>query len=573
MNFIIAYLSGIAASVILALCAGFLFGSLTKIGALLSLSIGLIVFFFIVINYKNLSYGFQFQKFSAWSWFMLILFLLLCLRAFLWVVYKKGDDLSVLCANNLGDIPYHIAYIKYFANGVSFWPDNLIFTGEKINYHFGMDLFNSLLVLLGADLIKSLIWVGILGSFSTAFALLVWGRTFTLTGFLFTGGLAGFQFLHSFVFSDYQSSFEWKNIFLAMFIPQRGFLFALPAGLLLLSSWKNRLFNDSNEYPRFSLPFWIEVLLYSSLPLFNIHTFVFLSLLLLIWFVFYQNIRLKLIYLVCSSFIPFFLFLLLVTGFFKKTSMIHIDLSYLKGFLPFVQYWFFNYGIFWPLVILLSIRLIKLSKNVNDKLPFAFVFPAIFLFVIFSFVMFTSWSYDNAKLLMWSYIILLPFLWDFVISEYGTLLRYFICFLLFFSGFVCVIGGVHTSGGYGVFKLSELYEVSSAVSKISIEYRFAAFPTYNHPLLYCGRKLVMGYPGWVWSHGINARDVEQKLNKLMLGDENWKTLAKDLGVRYIFWGRLEKEHYPVSLKPWEKSSNLVNSGFYGEIFDLGEKSL
>ena len=34
---------------------------------------------------------------------------------------------------------------------------------------------------------------------------------------------------------------EWKNLFLALFVPQRGFLLALPAGLLLLWSWRRRL--------------------------------------------------------------------------------------------------------------------------------------------------------------------------------------------------------------------------------------------------------------------------------------------------------------------------------------------
>ena len=101
------------------------------------------------------------------------------------------------------------------------------------------------------------------------------------------------------------------------------------------------------------------------------------------------------------------------------------------------------------------------------------------------------------------------------------------------------------------------------------EARFAAFPTYNHPLLLQGRKLVMGYPGHLWTQGFDYGKIENKLRALMTGGSQWQQMAKDLGVRYIFWGREEKLNYPTSTRPWEHTlAEAVPSGPWGAIYDL-----
>ena len=66
-------------------------------------------------------------------------------------------------------------------------------------------------------------------------------------------------------------------------------LFALPAGLLLLASWRTRFFAAGDDGWR--LPRWGEVLLYASMPVFHLHTFIFLSLMLGSWFVLHASAR------------------------------------------------------------------------------------------------------------------------------------------------------------------------------------------------------------------------------------------------------------------------------------------
>ena len=144
---------------------------------------------------------------------------------------------------NLGDLGLHLTHIQFFANGVRLWPSNPIYVGsEHLRYPAGIDLFNALLLKTGISLIPGLVWVGLLASVATFYAFYRWGGAFAVAGFLFNGGIAGFQFLKTFEFNDYQdvNNVAWKCIPLTMFVTQRGLLYAIPAGLILLWHWREK---------------------------------------------------------------------------------------------------------------------------------------------------------------------------------------------------------------------------------------------------------------------------------------------------------------------------------------------
>src|SRR5207244_2849305 len=141
----------------------------------------------------------------------------------------------------------HLTHIKFFANGVRLWPSNPIYTfSEHLRYPAGIDFFNALLLKANVDLIPGLVWVGLLASIATFYALYRWGGGFAVAAFLFNGGLAGFQFVKNFQFVDYQdvNNIAWKSIPLTMFVTQRGLLYAIPAGLILLWHWREKYFRS-----------------------------------------------------------------------------------------------------------------------------------------------------------------------------------------------------------------------------------------------------------------------------------------------------------------------------------------
>src|SRR5205807_803723 len=148
------------------------------------------------------------------------------------------------------------------------------------------------------------VWTGLIASVATFYAFYRWGGAFGVAGFLFNGGIAGFQILNSSTFLkfvDYQGdkTIAWKSIALAMFVTQRGLLYAIPAGLLLLWHWREKYFRtaalatgrvrpiggqDRVAAATGPLPFWVELSLYGSMPLFHVHTFLALTIVLVFLF-------------------------------------------------------------------------------------------------------------------------------------------------------------------------------------------------------------------------------------------------------------------------------------------------
>ncbi|MGB8356561.1 MAG: hypothetical protein WCD79_21860 [Chthoniobacteraceae bacterium] len=600
MNIVVSLLVSICISVLTALILAFPFGGLNPAIAASALSAGIIAG---ALNYNacrkhgNRS---RVEKIGPWDWFAIITFTLFSLRAFCWLVFRDGDQIQILSPNNLGDLALHITYINNLANGVPFWPENPIFAGSKVHYPLGIDIFNALLTLAGVDVYRGLIWVGLLCCSLTGIAFYKWGRGFALAGFLFNGGLAGFQFLtkKGFVLADFQESLAWKSIPLSMFVTQRGLLYAIPAGLVLLCSWRQRFFSGKPDDERKPLPFWVEVLLYSTMPLFHLHTFIFLSLLLGCWFLLSLINRnpdsqswnaTNISKLLAWSFVPATVLVVLITGAFKSSSVVHFTSDWMYddqaqfgtwaasfGLPQFFSHllghaacWMVNFGLFPFLIVTLVTVLIRNRKSASSAPAIAFVFPSLLIFVFSFFVMLAPWDWDNTKIMIWPYFVVLPFLWDQLLAKRRLLLRGACCFALYFSGFITLVGGIDTSHtGYDFASCSELEGVASAVRKIPVTATFAAIPTYNHPLLLNGRNMVMGYTGHLWSHGIDFEGQLAKLNFLLDGRDGWQQTAAELHARYLFWGDREKQAHAESLQPWKESCQKVAEGPWGEIYDL-----
>ncbi|MGI8820247.1 MAG: hypothetical protein ACR2ID_05185 [Chthoniobacterales bacterium] len=528
----------------------------------------------------------------AWFWMVASLFGFFAFRAFCWLLYTDGNQLKVQSANNLGDLSLHLTYIRNFAIGVPLWPENPIHAFSNMRYPAGTDLFNALLLLLGMDVTHGLIWTGLLASAATFYALYRWGGSFTVAGFLCNGGVASVQILQTWHFLDYQGdkTIAWKNLPLSMFVTQRGLLYALPAGLLLLWHWRTKYFrrpgeentDPSVQSPSTLLPFWVELSLYATLPLFHVHTFVALSLVAGFLFIAgHPAMRRHFALLAAAAFLPATFLVWSITDHFRASSVLKWNPGWVQRSddfaAPFFQFWFVNFGILIPLVLaLVGFCIWRAWKSgrrfrLQDHPALAFIVPAALLFLFACFVKTAPWAWDNIKLIIWAYLIVLPFLWRDLLARTQEAVRMGACLALFTSGFISLVGGlVAKENGYSIADRAELDAVGQAVRKLPPTARFTAWPTYNHPLLLQGRKVVLGYPGHLWTQGFDYASIENRLTALMQGVPGWRENARALGVRYLFWGREEKANYPRSTRPWEHEATPIATGAWGAIYDLGE---
>jgi hypothetical protein len=523
---------------------------------------------------------------NFWTWVLAACFAIFAVRSFCWLLYIDGNQLKVQSPNNLGDLALHITYIRNFASGVSLWPDNPIYVFSHLRYPAGIDLFNALLCCLHLDLTRSLVWAGLLASLATFYAFYRWGGAFGVAGFLFNGGIAGFQILNSSTFLkflDYQGdkTIAWKSIPLSMFVTQRGLLYAIPAGLLLLWSWREKFWGTgAQDRHRGPLPFWVELSLYASMPLFHVHTFLALSIVLACLFIM-GDARKRVVTLLAAAFLPATFFVWLITDHFRAGSVlewhpgwVQSDEDFARSFFSF---WFSNFGILIPLVfVLIGLCIQRVWKTgiwcggkLSEEVVFLSAATAIFVFAFF--VKTAPWGWDNLKIMIWAYFLVLPFLWTHLIARWPMPVQVAICIALFGSGFVSLLGGLAAGrNGFGFTDRAELDGVGDAIRMLPVEARFAAYPIYNHPLLLQGRKVVLGYPGHLWTEGFDYRETEEQLRELMGGAGDWRETARHLRARYIFWGREEKINYPMSGRPWEKTIVPVASGNWGAIYDLEE---
>ncbi|MEY2575881.1 MAG: hypothetical protein QOF80_1368, partial [Verrucomicrobiota bacterium] len=332
---------------------------------------------------------------------------------------------------------------------------------------------------------------------------------------------------------------------------------------------------------RAPLPLWLEVSLYATMPLYHSHTFIALSVVLAFLFVLGDwSARKATAQTVALALLPATFCVWITTDYFHAGSFI----KWFPGWvnqpgndmaMPFLQFWLVNFGAWVPLVLffvgITALTVLKQARNPDFKISatVAFLIPAIAIFLLGYFVKLAPWEWDNIKIIVWAYLIIVPFLWTDLLVHWPIPLRAVVYVALFASGFITLFGGLAANKtGFGIADRYELDNVGAVVKKLPADARFAGHPIWGHPVLLQGRKMVLGYPGHLWTQGFDFAKTEEKLRNLMLGAPNWKDLARSLHARYLFWGRNETGNYAKSTRPWERESALVASGDWGAIYDL-----
>ncbi len=478
---------------------------------------------------------------------------------FLGVCFESRGSFQTLLPNNYGDLPLHWTYVAFLARGAPFWPDNPIAAGERLRYPFGVDLVDALFVQLGIAIPVLFRIMGLVGAALAAHALFVWGRGFAVAAFLFSGGWAGLPLTASRALLDDPSSLAWKNLFLALFVPQRGFLFALPVGLFLLWGWRRRLLQRQP-----GLPAWVEGLLWGALPLFHLHTFLFVTVVMALWAILGRRLDAAWRSL-AWAFVPATWSVWQVTEGFRSASLVWWKPGWVMAGRDPLVFLAANFGLWLPLVgVALALALRRRDRPATLALA-----PGLGLFVLLFFVMLAPWDWDNTKVMVWCFLLVLPPVFELAVRPLALSLRAALLVLLFLPGVVTVArASVPPRQPIVVADRLELESVCTAVRALGVGERVAAAPTFNHPVALCGQPLVAGYGGHLWSHGIARAPLEQRLGVLMSGGQEWSEVARALGARALFWGPREEQAFPTSSRPWEATQPLIASGPWGRLFRI-----
>jgi hypothetical protein len=480
-------------------------------------------------------------------------FALAALRAFLWVLYEQNNELKVLSPHNLGDMALHLNLIRRWASGGDFWPENPFMAGAIFPYHPGMDLWNAVLAITGVPVPEGLRWAGLLGSAAAAAALWRWGRGFALAAFLFAGGFAALVLVRGDAPAAFEENLAWKNLFLAMFVTQRGLLYSLAAGLVLMCVWRAQL-RGEKDGPRLAMP--AQIALYATMPLFNAPAFLFLSALLAVSFLAaWPSGRARPFFAVgTASFIPAWWLVAMVTVNFTAPSALRFAPGWMQDS-EGLWFWLRNFGVLPFMVAALGVAVVR--RGDGAARVYCLVGTATLVFCLLFAI--APWAWDNTKLMIWGYLALAPFLWTELIGRWPAVWRAVTCFALFASGAVSLAAGLDARHGYGLADRSELADTEVLLRSLPPDARVACRPGYNHPVLLLGQPVVMGYDGHLFSQGLDYAALQRDLDTLMSGGPAWRHAARRLQTQYLLWGPREAAQWKSSAQGWKECAVVVAS--------------
>lgn len=494
------------------------------------------------------------------EWVLALVIFAFCVAHFQGVLTVGPDSYGTRDVNNFGDMPLHISYIRSFVDGTRFPPPNPGFPQEPLRYPIGADYYSALWETLG---LRTELHLWLTGSFATLICiglLLRFGGWWALGGlFLNIDPMTVVCLLTDPDWSgvDFQKPTAFKNLTLALMVPQRSMLFGLPIGLILI------LAVEAHVSGRRSLSRTEQIalgLLWGVMPLFHLHAFVAVSLILALLALAHGGlggvVRLVSGPMALVAYGPATLLVLHSTAWLQKASVAYLSLGWTKGDTPFALYLWNNFGP-WLLVLPALAAALWFGRGRQGNAANAVLFGGmLLLFALFFTVMLAPWNWDNIKLIVWPWLLMLALadrlLQPRLATRFAGLVPYVFASVLFLPTVVLLWVSLGSGGpyGYGTIGRDEVISADAAVETLPRDAVFATARRHSHPLDWLGRLRVLGYESHLWSHGIDSAQRDKLLKRLMQGEPGWREAAIALGADYIFWSPSERAEYGDGPRPW-----------------------
>ena len=498
----------------------------------------------------------------------------LCLlgAALLWRVawrsmFVRADGIYTGVSHNIGDLPFHLTVMSRFLYGQNFPPEHPSFAGAGFTYPFLTDFLGAMQLAAGASLRDTIVWPMFV--LLIVFAALLYRWTLELTGSrtaaalalpiaFFSGGLGWWSFLADVrvagpgvlaaLSQDYtitgDGAYRWGNLVTALLVTQRGLLLGLPLALIVF-----RLLWESMDDDGTAARMIAAGVLTGMLPLVHAHSYA-VVLGVAGWLTVAGPQRWK--------WLPFFawalslglpqLWWLMQLGGAKGQGFLGWAFGWDHGTSNVVAFWLRNTGVLIPLVVV-GLVWRGASAPVSHRLR-TYYRPFVVCFVAANVLRLAPWIWDNIKVLVYWFIASVPIVavvlarlsqggrWR--AAAAGALLV-----ALTFAGVLDVwrvASGAYVSRVYSASGVAFARLVTDSTPPGAL---IVHAPTYNHPVALAGRRSFMGYPGHVWSHGLDGAAREADIRRMYSGGTDADEALKAHRVDYLVVGPDER-HYGIA---------------------------
>ena len=537
----------------------------------------------------------------------------------LWKVFDRAviedsTGLSTGLLNNFGDLPFHLSVITSFAFGNNFPPEDPTYAGVRFTYPFLSDFVSAIFVRCGADLRQSMFienlvlgvsFVGLVHRWALVMLRDRLAAIITPLIVLLNGGFGWVLLFDKAVANDKgllgalldlqpsftvipETTWRWGNAISTLLVPQRGFLMGLPLAVIAFTQWwiatdKTRPAETKTTTKRGKPSRAVEELTDTRfplntrrmmaagvaaglLPLVHAHSFVVVmgmaGCLALIqirwreWFAFFA--------VALAVAIPQLIWSTMHSA-VDASTFFAWEVGWDHGQENPVWFWFKNTGLFIPL--LLVAVLMRVGGFLVTKRQLLFYLPFTLCFIVPNLIKMAPWIWDNIKVLYYWWLasaplvaLLLARLW-----QQGSIRRViavvlFIC--VTFAGALDVAGIVLRTTPYQVFDAAGLRFAELVKAQTTPRALIVHAPVHNTPVFLTGRRSLMGYPGHIWTHGLEFMKREGEIKRIYSGSPGADELINNYGIDYSVLGPHEKTVTPINEKFFSRFEKVGEVGEY-----------
>jgi hypothetical protein len=230
-----------------------------------------------------------------------------------------------------------------------------------------------------------------------------------------------------------------------------------------------------------------------------------------------------------------------------------------------VWFWFVNTGLFIPLLVIAL-----LWRRGTFQLPprlVRFYVPFIFCFIVPNLVKVAPWIWDNIKVLFLWYVASAPLV-AWLLARWWqqrSFLRWLapaVLATLVLAGALDVLRVISEASEYQEFDAPGITAASLISGQASPRALVLHAPTYNSPVFLTGRRSLLGYPGWMWSRGLDYSQRSADIERIYSGGPEAEALLRQYNVDYALVGPLELASFKVNEQFWSKYKRVSPAGAY-----------
>ena len=226
-------------------------------------------------------------------------------------------------------------------------------------------------------------------------------------------------------------------------------------------------------------------------------------------------------------------------------------------------FWLKNTGAFIPLLI--AALLWKRDDYLVSRKLLIFYLPFTLCFIVPNIFKLAPWIWDNVKILFYWWIasapivaLLLARLWESSAWQRGLAAGLLI--ILTLAGGLDVFALATHQGEYEEFDREGVNFAEMIKERTPPAATILHAPIHNTPVFLTGRRSLMGYPGHIWTHGLDYGPREAEIKRIYAGTPDAESLLSKYRVDYVV------------IDPQEHSTMPVNEGFfsrYPEVANIG----